>query len=495
MSFSSFDHKHLLQHSKGASKKGLPMAYILVLDSTSRAARSSRFTKTVPRSVDPKTGRARICWVFLASPGHRPQLSRVGRVAKPYGEPVATDERRITVEHVRRIEEPLTLAEFNTAMPTQHFNRLMDAIGAQAQALTPGAAEALRSAVVQLYPALRQRLEWLERIASPERFVRGPAGRIWAEERDAMNLALRMGGFPTTSLQEWVPPNDINAPFSAGLISDRNEPGLLELPAAAAERAEPDSSSDEDSLADLFDNEMEANLIDADAHVLPGWRPVRREDTRADIHEFTDDRGRRMEILNVNASPVEKRAGVDLLYFYKKTKSLVGVQYKRLIEGDNITVDERLDDQIERMKAVCKKLNMPPSSPDHWRIGNDWMYIKLARTQTMDPDGSDLIKGLYLPLSYLEVLLTDDRVIGPRGGRRLGYGTVERYITSTLFIDLIKEGWIGSPPTRPKHFMALAQEALSEMRSVVLAMDHSDESPRNRQTRSRARRSTANTRM
>jgi hypothetical protein len=470
------------------------MAYVLVLDSTARSAMSSRFTKTVPRSVDPKTGRARICWVFLTRNGRQPRLASVGRIAKPYGEPVATDERRILVEHVRSIEEPVTIEELRGVMETLHFNRLLAAVNDQAQVLTPGASEALQTAVIEIYPQLRQRLEWLERIASPERFVRGPAGRSWAEERDAMDLALRMGGFPTSPLREWVPPADTNSPFSVGLVSGQNDYQAPELPVAATEDADPESASDQDSLADLFDHEMEASLIDADAHTFPGWRPVRREDTRADIHEFTDDRGRRMEILNVNASPAETRVGVDLLYFHKRTKSLVGVQYKRLVK-ESVTVDERLHDQVERMKAVSKKLDIPPSTPEHWRVGQDWMYVKLARTNVMDPDSSEIIKGLYLPLSYLELLLVDDRVIGPRGGRRLGYDTVDRYITNTLFIDLIKEGWIGSPPTSPKYLMALAQEALSERRSTVIAMDHSEETLRGRQTRSRSRRSSTNTRM
>jgi hypothetical protein len=315
-----------------------------------------------------------------------------------------------------------------------------------------------------------------------------------------MELGLRIGGFPTSALREWVPPADTDEPFSVGLVpgQDGDQTPMLgefgdEYPVAAVEEADQDSLSDRDSLASLFNHEMEASLIDADARILPGWRPVRREDMRTDIHEFTDDRGRMIEILNVNASPVEARVGVDLLYFHKRTKSLVGVQYKRLIK-EHVTVDERLRDQIERMKAISKDLHVPPSSPEHWRVGHDWMYLKLARTRAMDPDSSDLIKGLYLPLSYLELLLVDDPVLGPRGACRLGYDTIDRYITSTLFIDLIKEGWIGSPPTSPKRLMALAQESLLARRSVVVAMDHSQETPRQRQSRSRSRRSSTHQR-
>jgi hypothetical protein len=152
------------------------MAYVLVLDSGTRSARSPRFTKTVPRSVDPKTGRARVCWIFLTRGEQQPRLSNIGHVAKPYGESVATDERRILVEHVRPTEDPVTLQELGRAMETLHFNRLLAAIEDQAQVLSPGASQALQAAVIELRPRLRQRLEWLKRIGSPERFVRGTAG-------------------------------------------------------------------------------------------------------------------------------------------------------------------------------------------------------------------------------------------------------------------------------------------------------------------------------
>ncbi|MFI0445120.1 hypothetical protein [Actinomadura sp. 6N118] len=467
------------------------MAYVLVLDSDARSAYSLRFTKTVPRSIDPKSGAGRLCWIFLRDGGRAPKLAILGYIAKPHGEAVATDDRRILVEHARRLGEPVSLGELGAVMPTLHFNRLDRAVEEGVQVLPSEATNALHQAVVTLRPGLRQRLEWLSQLGSSGRVVSGAAGLHWAQERDAIDLALRMGGFPTTSLREWTQPADSNAPFSTGLVlgdDDRiADPGD---PAEDRSRVPPAATDEpsEDSLADLATRELEASLIDADSRVIPGWQPIRRQDMRVDIREFADDRGRRIETLNVNAGPVETRIGVDLLYFHKSTSSLVGVQYKPLLDP-HIYVDDRLRSQITRMKASTKALHAEPTSPEQWRVGHDWMYLKLARAQAMDPDAPSLLNGLYLPLSYLELLLNDEKVIGPKGGRRLGYDTVDRYLASTLFIDLVKEGWIGSPPCRPANLMDLARQTLADNRSAIIAMDHSDEPPRARQTRSRSRRS------
>ncbi|GAA1833921.1 hypothetical protein [Actinomadura chokoriensis] len=473
------------------------MSYVLVISTDSRAMNSSQFTKIVPRSVDPRSDSGKVCWIFAAEGNRPPRLARVGIVAKPYGEVVATDERRIRVEHVRVLRDPLSLTELSGAMETLHFNRLQRAIEDGEQTLTPTAARDVRRALVTLRPQLRQLIEWLEQIGAPDRTITGQAGIHWAQERDAISLALRLGGFPTTPLQQWLPPADLNDPFISGLVLDNEayheskpealgQQGQLREVAAQEREGEESEADHEDSLADMLDQEIEPNLIDADARIFPGWRSVSRTDRRADVQEFTDDQGRMIEIANVNAGPVETRAGVDLLYFHKSTKSLVGVQYKRLTEKQ-VWVDDRLLSQITKMKAVSQALKAVPTTPGHWRIGQDWMYLKLAQTRSLNPDSAELIKGLYLPISYLELLLGDQGIRGPKNGRSLGYKNVDRYLSNTLFIDLMKEGWIGSPPTSPRNFMALAEEAVSSGRSAVLAVDHSQETPRERQSRSRGR--------
>lgn len=55
-----------------------------------------------------------------------------------------------------------------------------------------------------------------------------------------------------------------------------------------------------------------------------------RGEYRCDIHVLQDPEGRRLEIANVDATPVEGRLGTDLIYYHEATRSFILVQYKRL---------------------------------------------------------------------------------------------------------------------------------------------------------------------
>ena len=57
------------------------------------------------------------------------------------------------------------------------------------------------------------------------------------------------------------------------------------------------------------------------------WRP--EDGARYDIHAITTSDGLWLEIMNVNASPVESRTGTDMIYYYEPTHSFTLVQYKR----------------------------------------------------------------------------------------------------------------------------------------------------------------------
>ena len=83
---------------------------------------------------------------------------------------------------------------------------------------------------------------------------------------------------------------------------------------------------------------------------------------------------------------------------------------------------------------------------------DDPCFLKLAlwpaNTVTQPVEG--LVPGLYLPLSYVRMLLADDCTRGVRDGynsRYLGYPQVERYLVGDQFVELVKHGLAGTVGT------------------------------------------------
>ena len=91
--------------------------------------------------------------------------------------------------------------------------------------------------------------------------------------------------------------------------------------------------------------------------------------------------------------------------------------------------------------------------------------------RSFDPAEDRLLPGIYLPIDYLKILLADDRTLGKNGGRQLGFHTIDRYITSELFVELIRQGWIGTQGVATAALKMLVDEALSERHSVIIAKE------------------------
>jgi hypothetical protein len=80
-----------------------------------------------------------------------------------------------------------------------------------------------------------------------------------------------------------------------------------------------------------------------------------------------------------------------------------------------------------------------------------------------------MIKGMYIPLDYWEMLLESPDITGPRGGKRITYDNVGRYFNNTLFIDLMQSGWIGSTSYDKAVISEVIRAAIAGDRSLILA--------------------------
>ena len=168
---------------------------------------------------------------------------------------------------------------------------------------------------------------------------------------------------------------------------------------------------------------------------------------------------------------------MDLIYRHVEADTTVLVQYKRMKRDGNgkwfYRPDVQLKKELERMRRVDDQSSID-KSPQTWRLHPRGCLLKLVRQPNeFDPHSDRLLPGLYLPLEYLDELLADKSTLTERGSRRLGYDTIDRYITNGLFVDLVRQGWIGTRGLTTRAVTTLVDAAVGSGRSVLLAEESS----------------------
>ncbi|WP_282693284.1 hypothetical protein [Streptomyces sp. CC208A] len=454
------------------------MAFIVTLSSEELDANQGKFrieqrlTKSRPKSLNIDAALdgppiALLIGEVPSQPGHERSrwLAWIGIVAR-HGTVGAVD-KSITVDPLREclatvpLDGPEGILRDLPPSLRQAFDRasLLGTVGACSNAVW----QSLESALRARSPGLGPLLDWLIAQADPPVFGDSHADLSWQEQRDATGSLLRMADFPLAALAAWRRPSSDDAPYTAGLIPQPVEHSLIDYDVRVAGEA-----------FGMFSEWQQGSTV------------------RCDIHVLHDASGRRLEVVNVNATPVESRLGTDMLYYHEPTKSFVFVQYKRLgPDGRSIYVDARLRSQLDRLEEAAE-LSRPPTQPSEWRLGDDPCFVKLAHwpQSTSRRPTQELAPGMYLPISYIRLLLDDDCTRGRREGgtaRILGYDQVERHLTGTQFIDLVKHGLVGTVGTTREQLYALVKRRVDSGHSVVVATESSEESVRARQTRTRDR--------
>jgi len=213
-------------------------------------------------------------------------------------------------------------------------------------------------------------------------------------------------------------------------------------------------------------------LIAHDAVRFPGWKAM--PGSEPDWLRFSDGR-RHLRIGNIDATPLERRLGVDLVYRHIEADTFVLVQYKKMSKDRKGRWSYRPDAQLAEEMSRMRRVDSAADASAHldattWRLNPRACFLKLvAPPRTFDPAADRLLSGIYLPLSYLDQLLKHDSTLGPRGGRRLGYDNVDRYITTGMFTSLVREGWIGSRGITTQALSKIVEGSLERDRAVVVA--------------------------
>ena len=104
-----------------------------------------------------------------------------------------------------------------------------------------------------------------------------------------------------------------------------------------------------------------------------------------------------------------------------------------------------------------------------YRLDPGPFYFKLAASGSCSVDATTMVPGMYIPLAYWRRILADPVSKGERDGVRITREAAGRWITNTLFVELVQDGWIGSRTCRSGVISRIINTWLRGGHSLILA--------------------------
>jgi hypothetical protein len=408
------------------------------------------FVSDVPEHLELVDGFARFSDVRPSRPSLSPRqvvlvsfdgdsIGAIGRMRR--GGKAANYKWHVRLDELVVIDEPLPLEELATAATTAIANAVNAARQPLGGQLSDAVADEVLGLLSQLRPELEQDIEHLRDVSRPERRRPAPADGepIVDYERDAVGLALELGGLSRERkalLSAWDGRSD--EPFLSGV-------GQFQV--------------------------LEDRALEHDARVFGDWAAIRTG--LVGVTRF-EDQGKRMTVINVNRAGIERAIGVDLIYYSQTYDAYVVVQYKRREASTSeerwvFRPDQQFDAELARMRELAA-VEAEVSTPVEYRLDPSCCFLKLCSPTTPDAFTTDLANGVYLPLAYWDALEGSGMLVGPRGGRVLSSATVGRYFSNSLFIDLVKAGWIGSRAMTSDLIGRIIRAGVTGDRDLLLAI-------------------------
>jgi hypothetical protein len=234
-------------------------------------------------------------------------------------------------------------------------------------------------------------------------------------------------------------------------------------------------------------------------HFLDGLEDVRMPERVAmdyDHHHFTDlfeasdqvgpalkfldqHDELRLTIINVDKTRVERTTGVDLIYYQHRVNNFILVQYKRFNEKDGgwryrPSSDASFKEELERMHTVRDRImaaTTEPRDPGEYRLNPDPFFFKFVAPTHGYPKEAGIIRGMYVPLGLWDVLERSGSLKGPRGGVVIGWEHAERWMSTTTFVEVVADAWVGTAGDASTIIAELIRTGLVLRRSIVVAID------------------------
>lgn len=272
-----------------------------------------------------------------------------------------------------------------------------------------------------------------------------------ALQKDALNVALRIGRIPLDPLVAWHP---------AGV--EHGDRFFLEGIRQA--------------------RRLEDDVLLEDFSKLPGFDLVRS--SHPAVAHFQGVGGNRMTVIMANNRPLERQTGVDLIYFNETYRSFAMVQYKAMeaIKGGNgfrWQPGDRFMKQIGRMNAIWEHIRNEDagSDPAGFRFSRNPFFLKFFTRKPFRPTSKQLFPGLYLPLDLWKRLDRAGSLRGPKGGNLLTHSNVGRWLSNSDFVQLVSRSWVGTSVGQSAILERVIQGVWETGRTKVIAIKRDPEIP------------------
>lgn len=307
--------------------------------------------------------------------------------------------------------------------------------------LTDAGARAVLTALTRANPALEGMISQLTGYPNLIAAMGRDRAILLAEEKDATGVALDLAGLPREQFTDWVP-DYVDAPFIAGMRQ---------------------------GYAD------EERILQFDAERFDGL--LSRVHSRSPhLRVFNHPQAGVLIVGNFNQRSIEHVLGLDLLYWHVRRQAYVLVQYKRMRKqpdgGWIYYGDQQLNAELARMRQIS--VARTGRGVQEFRLNPHPCYLKIVREDLFDAASNALMKGMYLPLELVDVLVTDPRFSTEGGNLCVGWDSTKRheppYLTNTEFTDLFRGGWVGSWGSTTDQITALINQALERGRMVTVAL-------------------------
>jgi hypothetical protein len=346
-----------------------------------------------------------------------------------------------TITNIQWLDASLIpLNDLLAALPAQtrgHYSGPLQSKGP----LTDAGARAVLTALTRVDPSLEGMILQLTGYPDFAAAMGRDRALLLAEEKDATGLALDLAGLPREQFTEWVP-EEVDAPFIAGMKQ---------------------GYADEERIL-----QIDAERFDGLLSRVHGRSPH--------LRVFNHPQAGMLIVGNFNHRPIERVLGLDLLYWHVRRQSYVLVQYKRMRKqrkgGWIYYGDQQLNAELVRMRQLS--IARTGRGVQEFRLNPNPCYLKIVREDLFDAASNELMKGMYLPLDLVDVLLTDSRFCTEDGNLCVGWDSSKRheppYLTNTEFTDLFRGGWVGSWGSTTDQITALINQALEGGRMVTVGL-------------------------
>lgn len=358
------------------------------------------------------------------------------------GTRAGTDLRRLNVYGTEKLRSPIVVDRVLERIP----RRLRPSVAGRLSnggLLTPKGFSAVVEALRDLDHGSTAILDRFSRARAFRMGQLSPEARTaLAFQKEAVVTALAIAGLDRESVQEWTPPD---APATRSFLDGLPTARLREDPMV---------------VHDLFN--------------FPGFDFVKMLPYNAAV--FESDQAR-LTVVLANRQPLERQTGTDLIYYNETFHCFVMVQYKAMEHDHEDGAAFRLPNaqlsaEVGRMDTLLAALRTytPDNSRDGFRFSDNPFFLKLCPRMVFNPDDVGLVPGMYLPIDYWKALVREPAVLGPRGGQRVTYENVGRYLDNSSFISLVAKAWVGTTVTQSSVLAAVIRETLESGKAVVIAV-------------------------